>query len=330
MTKSIITAGIDTAKAKLDVGFHVDGAGQPFIVTNNINGWKELTKRLKDAGVTRVGIEASGGYESAVVSHLRKAGFQVLVMQPLQVKAYARLHLRRAKNDRLDAELIAACAAALDPDACLADARLEPLTKHLTYVEQCEDDIARIKTRLEHIDEPRLRRMAQADIARLTKRRKTELGRIEKSLRAHEDLAGRLDLVSSIDGVGMRTSITLIVRMPELGKVTREQAAALVGVAPYDDDSGNRRGRRQIAGGRARVRHALYAAALPSVFQWNPALGAFYNRLIAAGKEHKVAMVAVVRKIVIYANTVLARGEPWKSARSPASAAAPDGALVPA
>src|SRR5947207_3508087 len=115
-------------------------------------------------------------------------------------------------------------------------------------------------------------------------------------------------------GIGLRTAVAILVRMPEIGRVSREQAAAIAGLAPYDDDSGQRRGLRHIKGGRQRLRQSLYAAALPAAFYWNTQLKALYKRLIAAGKTHKLVLVACARKLLIFVNTVVARGTPWKSA----------------
>jgi transposase len=270
-----------------------------------------LAGQLTKAGVTRVGIEATGGYERGVVEHLRAAGFAVLVLQPIQVKAFGRVRLRRAKNDALDAVQIAACAATLDQVKVAPDPRLVQLADNLTFLEQIEEDIKRFKTRLEHIDEPRLRRMVLADIARLKARRLTQIRDIAKQLRAHRDLAARLDLVLSSPGIGERTALALLIRMPELGRISREEAAALAGLAPFDNDSGQQKGQRRIAGGRARLRRSLFAAALPAAFRWNKALIALYQRLTAAGKAHNAALVACARKLLIYANTVVQRGSPW-------------------
>jgi transposase len=251
-----------------------------------------------------------------VIAHLRAAGFTVLVLQPIQVRAYARVRLRRAKNDALDAALIAACAATLDPPRLAPDPRLEALAGPLTFVEQIEEDIARLKVRLEHHHDQRLRRLLQADIARLKARRLAELKRIAARLRSQDDLARRLELVLSVPGIGERTALALLIRLPELGRLSREQAAALVGLAPFDHDSGTHRGQRRIAGGRGRLRRALYAAALPAAFRWNKALGALYARLTARGKPHKLALVACARKLLIYANTVVQRGTPWVEAQT--------------
>jgi transposase len=306
---STTVAGIDTAKDKLDVAVHSQALR--WRVENTLSGWRRLHSELAKAGVARVGIEATGGYERGVVRYLRAAGFTVLVLQPIQVRAFARVHLRRAKNDALDAVLIAACTAAIDEPRIAPDARLAALADQLTFVEQIEEDIARFKTRLEHIDDRRMRRLVTTDIARLKARRTAELLRIVKAVRVHDDLARRLDLVLSIPGIGERTALALIVRMPELGRISREQAAALAGLAPFDDDSGKHKGQRHIAGGRGRLRRSLYAAALPASFRWNKALIGLYARLTARGKAHNAALVACARKLLIYANTVVQRGTPW-------------------
>jgi transposase len=304
-----LTAGIDTAKDKLDVAVHSSSAR--LTVENRLAGYKSLAAELHRLGVGRVGIEATGGYERGAVDSLRQAGFEVVLLQPLQVKAFAKLHLRRAKNDRIDAALIAACTALVDPPQTRHDPRLQPLADALTFVEQVEEDLARAKTRLEKTAAPRLRRMVETDIKRLAARRASELRRIAAALRCHADLARRLELVESIPGIGLRTALAIVLRMPEIGQVSREQAAALAGLAPFDDDSGKHQGERHIAGGRERLRRSLYAAALAASFRWNPALILIYRRLTARGKTHKVALVACARKLIIYANTVVHRGTPW-------------------
>jgi transposase len=311
-----LAAGIDTAKAKLDVA--ILGSPDPFTVANDRAGWRRLIAALAEAGVGRVGIEATGGYERGVVAALRAAGFTVLLFQPLQVKAYARLHLRRAKNDRLDATLIAACAAALEPPPLAPDPRMPAFAEALTFIEQIEEDIVRLKTRREHHRDPRLQRIAAADIKRLQNRRAAELRRLLAAIARHDDLARRLALTLSVPGIGERTALAILVRLPELGQISREQAAALAGLAPFDDDTGQRHGQRHIAGGRDRLRRSLYAAALPAAFRWNPNLHSLYQRLTQRGKTHKAALVACARKLLIFANTVLANNAPWilQNARS--------------
>lgn len=307
---STFTAGIDTSKYKLDIAIH--GSGQVWQVENTPLGWRCLGAELIKLGVTRVGIEATGGYEKGVVQHLRAIGLTVLVLQPIQVRSYARAHLRRAKNDHLDAVLIAECTAQLaGKPKIVPDPRLTALAGHLTYLEQIEEDIVRYKTRLEHADHPDLRRELLVDIADRKRRRAALMACVITALRAHPDLAKRFSLIVSVPGIGERTALALIIRMPELGQLSREEAAALAGLAPYDDDSGKHRGPRHIAGGRARLRRSLYAAALPAAFRWNRALIDLYRRLHARGRSHKAALIACARKLVVYANTVVARGTPW-------------------
>jgi transposase len=303
------TAGIDTSKAKLDIAVH--DRTERWQVANTLSGWRALGTNLAKAGVTRVGIEATGGYERGVVEHLRAAGFTVLVLQPMQVKAFGRVHLRRAKNDALDAVLIAACAAGLDQPRIAPDPRLAELAGYLTFLEQLEEDIVRFKTRLEHTEEPGLRRLVNSDIKQLKERKVEQIRNLARRLRAHDDLARRFELVLSIPGIGERTALALLIRMPELGRISREEAAALAGLAPFDHDSGKYKGQRHIAGGRGRLRRSLFAAALPAAFRWNKALIDLYARLIAKGKAHNAALIACARKLLIYANTVVQRGTPW-------------------
>lgn len=306
---TIEAAGIDTGKSTLDVAL---ANGLPGVQAgNDAAGHRKLASWLHAKSVERVGIEASGGYERTVVAHLRKAGFTVIVFQPIQVRAFATYRQQRAKNDRIDATLIATCTAAATAVKDAPDPRLEAFAEPLTLIEQIEEDIARTKTRLEAFRDRRHRDLLGAEIKRLKAWRMAEIKHLVAELRRHRDLARRLELIESVPGIGQRTALALLVRMPELGTLSREQAAALAGLAPFDDDSGKRHGVRRIAGGRTRLRKSLYAAALPAAFQWNPALVSLYRRLTQDGKPHKLALVACARKLVIFANTVVARGTPW-------------------
>jgi transposase len=307
---SMVCAGIDTGKRKLDVA--LDGRPGRLQVDNTPEGHRALSVWLREHRVKRIGIEASGGYEQLAVAHLRRDKFQVIVFQPAQVRSYAMFHLRRAKNDKIDAALIATCTAAVKKIHALPDPRLMPFAEHLTLIEQLEEDIARYKTRREHCrGDARFRSFWDEQIARDEDRVKLELKRLVAAIRQHRDLAARLELIASVDGVGERTAVAILVRMPEIGRLTREQVAALAGLAPYDDDSGEQKGARHIAGGRGRLRRSVYNAALPASFRWNAQLVALYERLVAKGKLHKVALVACARKLLIFVNAVVARGTPW-------------------
>src|SRR5882672_6984820 len=313
-----ICAGIDTGKRKLDVA--IEGRRELLQVDNTAEGHKVLLAWLRQRRVKRVGIEASGGYEQPVVAELRRKRFVVVVFQPAQVRAYAKFHLQRAKNDKIDAALIAACTAAVRKIHPAPDPRLQPFAEQLTMIDQIGEDIARLKNRIESCRNTQIKGLWEEDLARLAKREKVELKALIASICKHPDLAKRLDLINSIDGIVLPTAVAILVRMPEIGQITREQAAALAGLAPYDDDSGEQVGTRHIEGGRQRLRHALYAAALAASFRWNKQLMTLYRRLIAAGKEHKRALVACARKMLVFANTIVARGTPWQD-RPPENAA---------
>lgn len=322
MSKRItVCSGIDTGKRKLDVA--IEGSSEQLQVDNTAQGHQALIDWLRSRKVKRVGIEASGGYEQAVVAKLRRKRFVVVVFQPAQVRAYAKFHLQRAKNDKIDAALIAACTAAAKKIHPAPDPRLLPFAEQLTMIDQVTDDIARLKNRLESCRNARIQRLWKDEIVRLAKREKDELKRLVAAIREHRDLAERLDLINSIDGIGLKTAVAILVRMPEIGQITREQAAALAGLAPYDHDSGDQIGARHIAGGRERLRRALFTAALPASFRWNPQLIALYGRLMAAGKEHKRALIACARKLLIFANTVVARRIPWQAQAPQPAAIAP-------
>lgn len=304
-------AGIDTGKHKLDVTVH--GAKARLQVTNDEAGHARLVTWLRRQRVHRAGIEASGGYDKAVVARLRQDGFEVVVFQPAQVRAYAQFRLQRAKNDRIDATLIATCTAACEDEDIHAppDPRLAARAEHLTFIEQLTEDVARLQTRRASCRDDTIRCRWDLEIRRLKQALKQELASLVADLRQHQDLALRLDLIESVPGIGLRTAVAILIRMPEIGSLSREKAAALAGLAPYDDDSGDHHGQRHIAGGRQRLRNSLFAAALPAAFQWNTQLRALYRRLAEKGKAHKLALIACARKLLLFANAVVARGSPW-------------------
>jgi transposase len=310
-TNVCICAGIDIGKSTLV--YAVAGDPKSARQANTAEGRARLVAFLGDRGVRRVGMEATGGYEIEVAGDLREAGFEVIVFQPAQVKAFGRFKLMRAKSDPIDALLIAQCTAACDTLRDPPDARLVPFAEHLTMIEQIEDDIARAKTKRERFRDPRLKKLIEDEIEKKTKLKRDEIKLLLKALRAHKDLARKLELLSSIQGIGERTALALVVRLPELGKVTREEIASLLGVAPFLHESGRYKGQRRTGGGRARARTSLFAAAQAAARRWNPALIDLYNRLTKAGKPHNVAIVACIRKLVIFANAVIRKDQPWEA-----------------
>jgi transposase len=306
----LVSAGIDVSKRTLDVA--VTGNTERFTAPNDADGHALIAGRLRALGVQRVGLEASGHYEAAVAQYLRRHGFVVLVLDPTQVHGWRRFQKRRAKTDLIDATLIGLVTAAADASRPAPDPRLAPLAEHLTLIEQLAEDVARLKTRLERYTEATSLRFLKAEIQRLTKCRTKQLVRLLDRLRVDPDLARRLEILLSIPGVGDITAVTLVIRMPELGRLTRAEAAALVGVAPFNADSGEHEGRRRIAGGRSRLRRAVFLAAFTAAQHWNPLLKATYRRLREAGKHHTLATVACARKLVAIANALITRNATWQ------------------
>ena len=305
---SMKVAGVDVGKRRLDVA--VCGLEDTLRVDNAPAGLAELIGWLKAREVGRVGLEATGGYERGVRLALEEAGLEVVVHQPIEVRLFARLKRRRAKNDRLDASLIAAATVQVDGVKAAQDPRLAELAERLSAYEQIADQAAELKTFLESVT---LRDLAQAvgGQIRALERLKARLAlAILTRLKAEPDLAARFRLLTSLPGVGPIVAASLVIRMPELGQMRRGQAAALLGVAPFDRDSGQMKGQRHIAGGRRRPRRMLYLAALAAK-RCDPSLKAFAHQLAQRGKPAKLIVVAVMRKLIEAANLVLARAQPW-------------------
>jgi transposase len=305
-------AGIDVSKARLDVAGH--GVGVLISVANSAEGFAELKPWFQRLGVKRVGLEATGGYERALVAWLHGEGFEVVVHQPLEIRLFARLKRRRAKNDRIDAQLIAAATAQVDAVRAANDPLLAELAERMTAYEQASDQLAQLKTYLEQVTLPDLKTQYQAQIRQMAAWKLALRRDLIERIKARPDLALRYDLLASLPGVGPIVAASLVIRMPELGRMQPGQAASLIGVAPFDRDTGQHRGQRHIAGGRERPRRMLYLAALAAK-RSNPGCRAFVQRLISVGKAPKVAITALMRKLIEAANLVLARGTPWLDER---------------
>lgn len=305
---SMKAAGVDVSKAWLDAAVEADTAR--LRVSNDAAGLAELSGWLTSRGVRRVGLEATGPYDRLVRAELAAGGFEVVVHQPMEVKLYGRLKRQLAKNDRLDAKLIAVATGGLDRRPERADPRLMALSERLTAYEQIADTAAQLKTFLESVSLADLREAVSREITRL-KALKAELAeQVLAAIKAHADLLARFRLLMSLPGVGPIVAASLLIRMPELGDMQHGQPASLAGVAPYDRDTGQFAGQRRIAGGRARPRRMLYLAAL-SAKRCDPGLKAFAQRLEQNRKPPKRIVVAVMRKLIEAANLVLKRGTPW-------------------
>lgn len=301
-------AGIDVGKHGLDVAVH--GLEDEQRVENRPAGFNEVIGWLKAREVGRVGLEATGGYERGVRAALEAAGFEVVVHQPLEVRRFAQLKRWRAKNDRLDARLIAAATAQVEAVKAAQDPRLTELAQRLSAYEQITDQIVELKTFLESVTLKDLAGLLRTQI-RALERTKAKLSLdILRRIKAEADLLVRFRLLTSLPGIGVIVAASLVIRMPELGAMKRGQAASLLGVAPFDRDSGQWKGMRFITGGRARPRRMLYLAAVVAK-RFDPGLKAFADGLLARGKAKKLITVAVMRKLIEAANLVLQRGQPW-------------------
>lgn len=301
-------AGVDVGKQRLDAATH--GSGETIAVANDAAGISELIAWLKAREVGRVGLEATGGYERALRSALEQAGLEVVVHQPLEVKLFARLKRWRAKNDQRDAVLIAAATAQVDAVKAAQDQRLVELGERLSAYEQVTDQAAELKGFLESVRLKDVASLIRGQIRALERLKAKLLADIIGRIKAQPDLLARLQLLLSLPGIGPVVAATLVVRMPELGSMKHGQAACLLGVAPFDRESGQWKGLRFIAGGRRRPRRMLYLAALAAK-RADPSLRAFAEQLRNRGKPPKVAVVAVMRKLIEAANLVLQRGQPW-------------------
>lgn len=301
-------AGVDVGKKHLDAAVH--GLEDAVRVHNSEAGISELIAWLRAREVGRVGLEASGGYERRVRSALEQAGFEVVVHQPIEVRRFAQMKRWRAKNDERDARLIAAATAQVEAVKAAQDPRLEQLAERLTAYEQVTEQIATLKTFLDSVRLKDVLKLLRTQIRSLERLKAKLAADVLAQIKAQADLLARFRLLISLPGVGPIVAATLVVRMPELGAMRRGQAASLLGVAPFDRDSGQWKGQRFISGGRARPRRMLYLAALAAC-RCSPAFKAFAQRLTEHGKPRKLALVAVMRKLIEAANLVLSRRLPW-------------------
>jgi transposase len=301
--------GIDVARDWLDV--HVLPDGLAWRAANDPAGQAGLRQRLAELGPSLVVLEASGGYEAAAAAELRAAGLAVAVVNPRQARDFAKAVGQLAKTDALDAALLARFAQAVRPEArpapSPADAALKALVgrrRELVDLEVAERQRLRLAT-------GPVRASIEAHLAWLGQQLAALEEQIRAALAADPARWAVAALVQTVPGVGLVVAATLVAELPELGALTRQQVAALAGVAPLNRDSGRMRGKRGTWGGRAAVRTALYMAAA-SAGRWNPAIRAFRARLLAAGKPKKVARIACIRKLLTILNAMVRDGRPWQ------------------
>lgn len=301
--------GIDVAKARLDV--HRTGSDQSHTFTHDAQGVEELLQILRSAPPRLIVLEATGGLERALVAALIAAGLPVAVVNPRQVRDFAKASGRWAKTDRLDAQVLARFAQAIQPvQRALPDVAAQEFADQLTRRRQLVEMLVMEKTRLKQAPNKLVRRDIKKHIEYLENCVRASEQGLRHAVESSPVWQAQRDLLSEIKGIGEVTVMTLIAALPELGQLDRKQIAALVGVAPFNRDSGTLRGKRTVWGGRAVVRHVLYMATLTAV-RCNPVIKAFYSRLRGNGKVAKVALVACMRKLLTIINAMVRDGRKW-------------------
>jgi len=304
--------GIDISKDRLDV--HVVPSGWTFTARRDDKGLEQLVGDLRQLAPTLVVLEATGGFEITVAAALASANLPLAVINPRQIRDFARATGRLAKTDVLDAEIIALFAERIRPKPRpLADADSQSLAELVARRRQVVEMIGMETNRLHQARNAHVQRMLRATLKTLTAQLAELDHDIDGTVKRSPIWRAADDLLTSVPGIGDITAHTLIADLPELGYLDRRRVAALVGVAPINRDSGQMRGKRTIAGGRIEVRNALYMATL-SATRWNPVISGHYKDLVSRGLPKKVALVACMRRLLGILNAIMRTKTPWQCA----------------
>jgi transposase len=310
----VVVVGIDVAKDKVDSCIRALALRQAF--ANTAQGHRKVVGWLRKHQVNKAVMEASGGYERVWARVLREAGIEVRIVDPKRVRSFALSAGRLAKNDAIDAEMIAWFA---ETFSAAPGQTHDAAREELQTLVKARLGLIDLRMRLASQSEHAAPGLVQKAHAHILKNLASEIAKLEAAISAKikstPDFAERAEIIESVPGLAETSSASLVAGMPELGQVNDKIAAALIGAAPYDDDSGKRRGERHIKGGRRWVRNAIYMPCLGAATQNNPVLKVYYQRLIAKGKEPKVALVACMRKLIIILNTMIARRQKWDPSR---------------
>ena len=304
--------GIDVSKDRLDI--HVRPSGRAFAVARDGTGLDQLVDDLRHLAPALIVLEATGGFELTVAAALAGAALPLAVVNPRQIRDFARATGRLAKTDALDAQVIALFAERIRPEPRpIASADRQILAELIARRRQVVEMIGMETNRLHQARNPRVQRMLRATLKTL-KAQLAELDRdIDDTIKRSPAWRAADDLLTSVPGVGDVTSHTLIADLPELGQLDRRRIAALVGVAPINRDSGQMRGRRTIAGGRIDVRNVLFMATLTAT-RWNPVISRHYQALVDRGRPKKVALVACMRRLLGILNAIIRTKTSWQCA----------------
>ena len=310
MEQEAVYVGIDVSKNHVDVA--VRPTGQTWTISNDESGIRELVSRLKVLGPAIVVLESTGGLELPSVAALAAAALPVAIVNPRQVRDFARATGTLAKTDALDAVALAHFADAVRPVLRpLRDAETQVLSSLVVRRHQVVSIVVAERNRLRSAIAA-VRPRIETHIAWLEQELSDIDEGLRQTLRSSPEWREKDDILRSVPGVGEQLSLALLSQLPELGKLNRRQVAALVGVAPYNRDSGTLRGKRQIWGGRARPRAVLYMGAMVAS-RFNPVIRDFYQRLLTAGKPKKVALTACMRKLLVILNSMLKSRTLWSA-----------------
>lgn len=307
-----IFVGIDVAKDRLDV--HVRPCGAAFSVARDADGLASLSAHLGALAPGLIVLEATGGFEVTVAAALAAAELPLAVVNPRQIRDFARATGKLAKTDALDAAAIAHFAEAIQPEPRpVPDDQARALGELVARRRQIIEMMVAERNRRRQLTSKRLIKSVDRLLDALQRELSDLESELDDTIRGTPAWRANEDLLTSVPGVGNATARTLLADLPELGTLDRKRIAALVGVAPFNRDSGTMRGRRTIWGGRASVRATLYMAALVAS-RHNPVLKAFYQRLLQAGKPKKLALTAVMRKLLTILNAIIRDKTPWQNA----------------
>ena len=304
--------GVDVSKDRLDV--HVRPSGQVFAVSRDDAGVEQLVDRLRTLVPSLIVLEATGGFEITVAAALAGAGLPLAVVNPRQIRDFARATGRLAKTDALDAQIIALFAERVRPEPRpISDADSLILAELAARRRQIVEMIGMESNRQRQARDPRVRSSIEATLKILAAQLSGLDGDIDGTVKGSPVWRAIDDLLTSVPGVGEITARTLIAGLPELGKLDRRRIASLVGVAPVNRDSGKMRGRRSVTGGRGDVRSVLFMATLVAT-RWNPVIRQHYLALVARGRPKKVALVACMRRLLTILNAMVRTNTPWRAA----------------
>jgi transposase len=309
-----IWIGIDVAKDSLDVASCPDGSPPGASVANSPEGFRQLLAQLPPPDQARVVIEATGGYERQLVAALLDAGYCVAVVNPRQVRDFAKALGILAKTDRIDAAVLARFGQQVQPRPLVEN---PPQQAELAQLVARRRQLIELRTMESNRLELTTAKLARKSISTVLATLEKQIARLDteivRLIESHDDWRAKAQILASTPGIGPVASATLLAELPELGKLNRQQIASLAGLAPFNHDSGKLRGQRSICGGRSAVRTVLYMATV-SAQRCNPVLRAFAQRLAAAGKRPKVILTACMRKLLVILNTMLKQNSPWNPA----------------